>query len=52
MRGVPRGDGEDPGALRGRVLLLLPSILQKNHAEGGAGKVQISGKISVVRDYF
>ena len=52
LRGVPRGHGEDPGALRGRVLLLLPSILQKNHAEGGAGKVQISGKISVVRDYF
>ena len=52
MRGVPRGDGEDQGPLRGRVLLLLPSILQENNAEGGAGKMQISGKISVVRDFF
>ena len=43
---VPRGDGEEPDSLRGRVLLLVPSILQENHAEGGAGKMQISGKIS------
>ena len=49
---MPRGDGEDQGPLWGRVVLLLPSILQENNAEGGDGKMQISGKISVVRDYL
>ena len=43
LRGVPRGDGEEPDSLRGRVLLLLPSILQENHATRGIGKMQISG---------
>ena len=41
---MPRGNGEEQGPLRGRVVLLLPSILQENNPEGGAGKMQISGK--------
>ena len=45
MPGVPGGNGQSQGALRGHFLLLLPGILQTHHPEGGPGAVQAGEEV-------